>query len=107
MIAKRSSLWSKSKDRWTLLKVINKLLEITEFVSSHSSQNMATASSKGQPLLSKSKSYEGWLNLMKIWRMYADLQETHQGPVLILSQESEAQDAALEIDEKKKKLMQL
>ena len=37
---------------------------------------------------------------MKIWRMYTDLPKPRQGPALILSPESEAQDAVLEIDEK-------
>ena len=32
--------------------------------------------------------------------MYTDLPKPHQGPVLILSLEGEAQDGALEIDEK-------
>ena len=61
---------------------------------------MATVSNKGPPLLSKCKSYEDWLKLMKIWRMYTDLPKPRQGPALILSLEGEAQDAALEIDEK-------
>ena len=61
---------------------------------------MATASSKGPPLLFKRKSYEDWLKLMKTWRMYTDLTKPRQGPALILSLEGKAQDAALEIHEK-------
>ena len=45
---------------------------------------MAAASSKEPPILSKSKSYEDWLKLMKIWRIYTDLPKPRQGPALIL-----------------------
>ena len=37
---------------------------------------------------------------MKIWRMYTDLLKPRQGLALILSLEGQAQDAALEINEK-------
>ena len=60
---------------------------------------MASNSSKTPPLLSHSKSYEDWLKLFKIWRMYTDLPKTRQGPALVLSLEGEAQDAALELSE--------
>ena len=54
--------------------VINELLEIRLH---RSSENMATSSNKGPPSLSKSKSYEDWLKLMKIWKMYTGLPKSH------------------------------
>ena len=60
---------------------------------------MASNSSKTPPPLSHSKSYEDWLKLFRIWRMYTELPKTRQGPTLVLSLEGEAQDAALELPE--------
>ena len=62
---------------------------------------MTSNSSKTPPPLFHSKSYEDWLKLFRIWRMYAELPKTRQGPALVLSLEGEAQDAALELLEDK------
>ena len=62
---------------------------------------MTSNSSKTTPPLFHSKSYEDWLKLFRIWRMYTELPKTRQGPALVLSLEGEAQDAALELLEDK------
>ena len=62
---------------------------------------MTSNSSKTPPPLFHSKSYEDWLKLFGIWRMYTELPKTRQGPALVLSLEGEAQDAALELLEDK------
>ena len=58
---------------------------------------MSSSSSKWPPLLSQSKTYEEWLKLFRIWRMYTELSKKRQGPTLVLSLEGEAQEAVLEI----------
>ena len=60
---------------------------------------MASNSSKTPPSLSKCKTYEDWLELIKVWRHFTDLSKTRQGSALVLFLEDEAPDAVLEIDE--------
>ena len=60
---------------------------------------LASNSSKTPPPLSHSKSYADWLKLFRIWHMYTELPKTCQGPVLVLSLEGGAHDAALELPE--------
>ena len=60
---------------------------------------MAPNSSKIPPSLSKCKTYEDWLKLIKVWRRFTDLPGNRQGSALVLSLEDEALDAALEIDD--------
>ena len=45
---------------------------------------MSCSSSKTPPALSQSKTYEDWLKLFKIWRMYTELPKKRQGPALVL-----------------------
>ena len=59
---------------------------------------MALNSSKTPPYLSKCKTYEDWLKLIKIWWNFSDLPANRQGSALVLSLEDEALDAALEMD---------
>ena len=56
---------------------------------------MASNSSKTLPSLSKCKTYEDWLKLIKVWRCFTDLPANRQGSALVLSLEDEALDAAL------------
>ena len=60
---------------------------------------MASNSSKTSPSLSKCKTYEDWLKLIKVWRRFTDLPKERQGSALVLSLEDEALDAVLEIDD--------
>ena len=60
---------------------------------------MASNSLKTPPSLSKYKTYEDWLKLIKIWRKFSDLPVNRQGAALVLSLEDESLDAVLEIDE--------
>ena len=59
---------------------------------------MVSNSSKTPPLLSKWKTYEDWLKLIKTWRCFTEL-PAKRGSALVLSLEEEALDAVLEIDE--------
>ena len=58
---------------------------------------MASNSSKTPPSLSKRKTYEDWLKVIKVWRRF-DLPANRQGSTLVLSLEDEALDTVLEID---------
>ena len=49
------------------------------------------------PLLSEAKSYDDWIKLVDIWQKVTDVEKAKQGPVLLLSLEGEAQEAALQI----------
>ena len=60
---------------------------------------MASNSSKTPPSLSKCKTYEDWLKLIKVWRRFTDLPANRQGSALVLSLEDEALDAVLETDD--------
>ena len=60
---------------------------------------MASNSSKTPPSLSKCKTYEDWLKLIKIWRSFTELPAKRQGSALVFFLEDEALDAVLEIDE--------
>ena len=60
---------------------------------------MASNSSKTPLCLSKCKTYEDCLKLIKIWQSFSDLPAHQQEPALVLSLEDEALDAVLEIDE--------
>ena len=60
---------------------------------------MASNSSKTPRCLSKCKTYEDCLKLIKIWQRFSDLPAHQQEPALVLSLEDEALDAVLEIDE--------
>ena len=53
---------------------------------------------KTPPSLSKFKTYEDWLKLIKIWRKFSDWSANQLGPALVLSLEDEALDAVLDID---------
>ena len=59
---------------------------------------MAWNSSKTLPSLSKGKTYEDWLKLIKIWRCFTDLSANRQGSA-VLSLEDEALDTVLDIDD--------
>ena len=59
---------------------------------------MAQSSNKAPPLLSKTKTYDDWLKLLRILRSFTDLEKARQGPALVLSLEGEAQDAVLELE---------
>ena len=58
---------------------------------------MSSNRCKTPSLLSRSKSFEGWLKLLRIWSMYTELPKSCHGPALVLSLEGEAQDIASEI----------
>ena len=60
---------------------------------------MASNNSKTPPSLSKCKTYEDWLKLIKIWCRFTDLPKNRQGSALVLSLENEALDAVLELDD--------
>ena len=60
---------------------------------------MASYSSKTPPSLSKCKTYEDWLKLLKIWRKISELNANRQGLALPFSLKYEALDVVLEIDE--------
>ena len=60
---------------------------------------MASNSFKTPLSLSKCKTYEDWLKLIKVWTRLTDLPGNRQGSGLVLSLEDEALDAALEIDD--------
>ena len=60
---------------------------------------MASNSFKTPLSLSKCKTYEDWLKLLKVWTRLTDLPGNRQGSGLVLSLEDEALDAALEIDD--------
>ena len=60
---------------------------------------MASNSSKIPPSLSKCKTYEDWLKLIKVWRHFTNIPANRQGSALVLSLEDEALDAVLEIDD--------
>ena len=53
---------------------------------------------KSPPLLSESKSYDDWLNIVEIWRKFTTLEPEKQVPAIVLSLEGEEQDAVLELD---------
>ena len=53
---------------------------------------------KTPPSLSKFKTYEDWLKLIKIWRKFSDLPANQVEPALVLSLEDEALDAVLDIN---------
>ena len=53
---------------------------------------------KSPPLLSKSKSYDDWLKLIKIWQQFTTLELEKQGPAIDLSLEGEARDAVLDLE---------
>ena len=59
---------------------------------------MAWNSSKTLPSLSKGKTYEDWLKLIKVWRCFTDLSANRQSSA-VLSLEDEAPDTVLEIDD--------
>ena len=60
---------------------------------------MSSSNSKQPPALSKCKTYDDWLKLVRVWKMFTDLPIARQGPAIVLSLEGEAQDAVLELDE--------
>ena len=55
---------------------------------------MTSNSSKTPSSLSKCKTYEDWLKLVKIWRKFSDLPANDQGSALVLTLEDET-DAVL------------
>ena len=58
---------------------------------------MASNSSfKTKPALTKCKTYEHWLKLIKLWRSFTDISANQPGSALVLY-EDEALDAVLEI----------
>ena len=60
---------------------------------------MASNSSKTPPPLSKCKTYEDWLKLIKAWRCFIDLPANRQGSVWVLFLEDETLDPVVEIDD--------
>ena len=60
---------------------------------------MSRNHSKTLPSLSKTKNYQDWLKLIKIWRNVFDLPTAKQGPAMVLSLETEALDTVLELSE--------
>ena len=60
---------------------------------------MATAVSynKAPSLLSQSKDYEDWKNLIGIWTELTTLDKKKQGPSLVLTLDGKSQEAALEL----------
>ena len=60
---------------------------------------MSSNNNKTPPALSKAKNYQDWLKLIQIWRKFSDLPKAKQGPAIVLSLESEALDAVLELEE--------
>ena len=60
---------------------------------------MASNSSKTPPSLSKCKTYEDGLELIKVWRRFTNLPGNRQCSALVLSLEDEALDAVLEIED--------
>ena len=59
---------------------------------------MSSSVNKSPPQLSKSKSYDDWIKLLKIWKNFTTLEASKQGPAIVLSLEGEAQDAILELE---------
>ena len=59
---------------------------------------MASNSFKTSPSLFKCKTYEDWLEVIKVWRRSTDLTINRQSSALLLSLEDKALDAVLEID---------
>ena len=57
----------------------------------------SNTSSKTKPALTKCKTYEDWLKLIKLWRSFTDISANRQGSALLLSLEDEALDAVLEM----------
>ena len=60
---------------------------------------MASNSSKTLPSLSKCKTYEDWLKLIKEWRHFTELPASRKGSALVLSLEDKVLDALVEIDD--------
>ena len=58
---------------------------------------MASNSSKTPPDLSKCKTYDNWLELIKVWRHFTDMHANQEGSALVLSLEDGALDAVQEI----------
>ena len=54
---------------------------------------------KDPPSLKSAKSYDDWLKLLKIWKLYTTIPKNRQGQSIILSLHNEAQEAALELPE--------
>ena len=60
---------------------------------------MASNSFKTSPSLSKCKTYEDWLEVIKVWRRSTNLTTNRQSSALLLSLEDKALDAVLETDD--------
>ena len=60
---------------------------------------MASNSFKTSPSLSKCKTYEDWLEVIKVWRRSTNLATNRQSSALLLSLEDKALDAVLETDD--------
>ena len=60
---------------------------------------MASNSFKTSPSLSKCKTYEDWLEVIKAWRRSTNLTTNRQSSALLLSLEDKALDAVLETDD--------
>ena len=60
---------------------------------------MASKGSKVPPLLSKSKSYDDWVNKIKIWTKITSLPKSDQGGAVLMILEGEAEDKILELEE--------
>ena len=66
---------------------------------------MASNSSKMPLSLSKCKTYEDWLKLIKTWQKFSDLPANRQGPALVLLLEDKTLGAVLEINDSVKKMV--
>ena len=60
---------------------------------------MASNSFKTSLSLSKCKTYEDWLEVIKVWRRSTNLTTNRQSSALLLSLEDKALDAVLETDD--------
>ena len=71
------------------------------FLSYHLVADQATilnmSKDKAPPLLSASKTYEDWTNLIDLWKDFTSLDKHKQAPAIVLSLEGKVQTAALEI----------
>jgi len=58
---------------------------------------MATASNKTPPILQKSKCYADWVRLVTLWTKFTELEETKQGPALVMTLADKDLESVLEL----------
>ena len=59
--------------------------------------SMASGTYKAPPALSKSASYNSWLEKVKIWQCFTDSSKSRQAPAIFLILEGKAREAILEL----------